>query len=411
MDLQDAVVALEIGSAKIAALVARPDAKGRLEVISLAYGPASGFERWRIVDEEAAAASVENVVGKLERHLQVPIKRLYLGFSTPSMESLTGLAMTPIFPAGRAIKRQDIHTLVQSSRRATLRSDSGQILALPRHFLIDGRKVHLPPEGMGAEKLEVETHIVICPETELAQIESLVSSGGREVLGLVPAGLASGLGTLSSDGLELGATVVDIGAERTSVGVFLEGGFAYQAVVPMGSAFITRDIMQLLSVEWDEAERLKCEEGEAWSAGIEDSDRVMVTQMGMSESRPMQKKVLAEIIESRVREIFNQVADSLEKFTPMEELPIMVVLTGGGSILKGTEQLCEEILHGKRCKVAQPKVAGRFSGQVASPMLATIVGVARYALESDEAELAPISGSSSWRDRFRTLISRFDGKK
>ncbi len=174
MDLQDAVVALEIGSAKVAALVARPDAKGRLEVVSLAYGPAAGFERWRIVDEEAAAESVENVMGKLERHLQVPIKRLYLAFSSPSMESVTGLAMTPIFPAGRQIKRQDIHTLIQASRKVALRRGDGQILALPRHFLVDSQKMHTPPEGLGAQKLEVETHIVACPETELAQIESRV---------------------------------------------------------------------------------------------------------------------------------------------------------------------------------------------------------------------------------------------
>lgn len=411
MNLQDAVVALEIGSAKIAALVAQPDKKGRLEVVSLAYGPSAGFERWRIVDEEAAADAVDSVIGKLERHLQIPVQRVYLGFGTPSMESVSGQAMTPIFPAGRAIKRQDIHTLVQTSRRIGMPGNVGQVLALPRHFLVDGQKTHLAPEGMSAQKLEVETHIVMCPEAELAQIEGLLKAGNREIMGVIPSALASGLGTLSSDGLELGATIVDIGAERTSVGVFLEGGFAYQAVIPMGSAYITRDIMQLLSVEWDEAERLKCEEAEAWSASVSADDRINVLQIGMNESRPMQKKVLAEIVESRMREIFAQVADRLESFAPSGEIPIMVVLTGGGSILRGTEQLFEEILHGKRSKVAQPKVAGRFSGQVASPMLATIVGVARYALESDEDELAPISGSAGWRDRFRTLISRFDGKK
>ena len=357
VNLQDAVVALEVGSAKVAALVAQPDKKGRLEVVSLAYGPSAGFDRWRIADEEAAATAVDSVLGKLERHLQMPVQRLYLGFGSPSMQSVTGQAMTPIFPGGRPIKRQDIHTLVQTSRRIGLPAQSGQVLALPRHFLVDGQRTHQPPEGLGANKLEVETHIVTCSEPELAQIEGIVKLGNREILGIVPLSLASGLGTLSSDGLELGATIVDIGAERTSVGVFLEGGYVYQCVIPMGSAHVTRDIMQLLSVEWDEAERLKCEEAEAWSSVVSPDDRVSVLQVGMSESRPMQKKVLSEIVESRMREVFGQVADCLENFAHSKEIPIMVVLTGGGSIIRGIEQLCEEILDGKRCKVAQPKVS------------------------------------------------------
>lgn len=409
MDLHNTVVALEVGSAKTAALVARPDAKGRLEVLSLAYGASAGFERWRIVDEAAAVESIDLVLGKLERHLQVPIERVCLGFGAPGMESLTGQAMMPIFPVGRALKRQDIHTIVQQSRR--MAGAAEQILALPRSFLVDGKRVYSAPEGMSAERLEVDTHIISCPSESIGQMESLLKLSGRELLSVVPIGLASGLGTLSNDGLELGATVVDIGAEQTNVGVFLEGTFVYQSVLPVGSAFVTRDIMQLLSTDWDETERLKCDEGVAWSEGVDGEARVMVTQTGMAESRPMQKRVLAEIIESRMREVFERVRDELEKFAPLEELPIMVVLTGGGSVVEGTEQLCEDILNGKRAKVAQPKVAGRFSGQVASPMLATIVGVARYALESDDADLAPISGSASWRDRFRTLISRFDGKK
>lgn len=411
MDLHEAVVALEIGSAKTAALVARPDAKGRLEVVSLAYGPTLGFERWRIVDEQAVAESIDSVLGKLERHLGIPIERLYVGFATPEMESVTGQAMMPIFPAGRAVKRQDIHTLVQTSRRVTGGGEGEQVLALPRHFLVDGKKIFSPPEGLEAQRVEVETHILTCPVGEVDQIEKMLKAGKREVLGFVPTGLASGLGTLSVDGLELGATVIDIGAETTTMGVFMEGAFVYQVVLPVGSAYVSRDIMQLLSVEWDEAERLKCDEGNAWAESVEAHDRISVLQSGMSESRPMQKKVLAEIVESRMREIFSACRNRLEDFLPLEELPIMVVLTGGGSVVRGTEQLCEEILDGKRAKVAQPKVAGRFAGQVASPMLATIVGVARYALESDEAELAPISGSAGWRDRFRTLISRFDGKK
>lgn len=410
MDVHDSVVALEIGAAKVAALIAHADKRGKLEVQSLAYGPSAGFDRWRIDDERAVAESVDSVLGKLERHIQAPIKRLTIGYASPDFHSCTGKAMTPVYPAGRAVKRQDIHTLVQTSRRVSLPPGFGQVMAVPRYYAVDGNRVGHPPEGAPATKIEVETHIVVGRDSELDQLERILGMGGREIQGIVPTALASGLGTLSSDGLELGATVVDIGAESTSIGVFLDGAFAYQAVIPMGSAFVTRDIMQLLNVDWDEAERLKCEEAEAWAESVDAAARVMVNQPGTG-NRPMQKKVLVEIVESRLREIFVAIGQELEGFAPESDIPVMIVLTGGGSILPGTEHLCQEILNGKHCKVAQPRVVGRFAGQVASPMLATIVGVARYALQSDEVEMAPISGAASWRDRFRTLISRLDSRK
>jgi len=411
MNLQGAIVAVDIGSAKIAAIVARPDEKGRLEVASLAYVPSAGIERGRIEDIEAAGEALSNVLGKLERHMKVPIESVYLSISSPTMFSATGQAMTPIFPNGRAVKRQDVHQLVQTSRKVGLPAGHEQILAIPREFVVDGEGHIHSPVGASASRLEVATHIVSCDITDLNHFDSVVAATGRKVAGMIPSSLGSGLGTLSSEGMELGATVIDIGAERTNIGIFMEGTYAFQAVLPMGSAHVTRDICMLLSVDWEEGERLKTEFGEAISANVAEDDKVSVLQTGMSEARPMQRKVLAEIIESRTREIFEMAARKIQEFAPLEEIPIMVVLTGGGSILRGTEQLCEQNLHGKRCKVAQPKVAGRFSGQVASPMLATIVGVARYALETDEEDLAPISGSGGWNDRFRMLISRFGGKK
>jgi cell division protein FtsA len=411
MDLRDAVVALEIGGAKTAAIVAQPDKKGRLEVVSLAYSPTRGLDRGRVVDEDLLIDTINLVLGKVERHLQTSVSRVYLAVGSLNLHSAMGQAMTPIFPEGRAVKRQDVHSLIQLSRRGVTPDGEVQVLVVPRGFSVDGDWHTRAPEGLGASKLEVETHIISGLRSEIDQIERVMSRAGREIAGIYPVSLASGLGTLSSDGLDLGAIVIDIGSETTSVGVFLDGTFAYQAVVPLGSAHVSRDVMQLLSTDWDEAERLKCEHGDCFAARVEENDRVSVVQAGTMGPRPMQRKVLAEIIESRMREIFESAVEALEEFAPLGELPIMAVLTGGGSVLKGSEQLCGEIFNGKVCKVAQPKVAGRFSGQVASPMLSTLVGVARYALESDEDEFAPASGSTGWRDRIRTLISRFEGKK
>ncbi len=409
MGLLKQVVAVDIGGSKTAALVARPNDQGRLDVVSLAYVPSEGMNRGVIEDPETLGECLVNVLGKLERHLKQPVEEVWASISVPQMVSTAGQAMLPIFPAGREIKRQDLHQIMSDSRRTALPSGHEQILSVPRYYKVDGAKVNHSPLGRPAERLDITTHVVSAPAPEIAQCVASIQASGRRLGGFVPASLASGLGTLSSDGIELGAIIIDIGAERTEAAVFLDGSYAFQCQIPVGSNHISRDISQLINVEIEEGDRLKCDAGDAYSPNVPEEETVAVHQGGTV--RPMQRRVLAEIIESRGREILEGVRKKLLGFAALEELPLMIVLTGGGSVLRGTEHLCEQVFPGKRCKVAQPKVTGRFSGQVASPMLATIVGVARYAIFSEEDDLAPISGSSSWRDRFRMLISKFDSAK
>ena len=409
MGLLKQVVAIDIGGSKTAALVARPNDQGRLEVVSLAYVPSEGLVRGIIDDPAAVGDCLANVLGKLERHIKQPVEEVWAAISAPGTVSTAAPAMLPIFPAGREIKRQDLHQIVSDSRRTALPAGHEQILAVPRYYKVDGAKVNQSPLGRPAERLDIMTHVVSAPSTEVVKYVEAVRASGRKLGGFVASSLASGLGTLSSDGIELGAIVIDIGAEHTEAAVFVDGSYAFQCQIPVGSNHVTRDIAQLINVEVDEADRLKADAGEAFPSNVPEGDTVAVHQGGSV--RPMQRRVLAEIIESREREILEGIRRKLLGFASLEDLPLMIVLTGGGSILRGTEFLCEQVFPGKRCKVAQPKVTGRFSGQVASPMLATIVGVARYAVFSDDDDLAPISGSSSWRDRFRMLIAKLDGAK
>ena len=210
--------------------------------------------------------------------------------------------------------------------------------------------------------------------------------------------------------MDLGAVVVDIGAGKTDVAIFLDGSYVYQGVVPIGSDHVTSDIQHLLRTTFEEAEMLKMEHGHC-SPDATNQDIINVRQLDHDELRPMQRRVLAEIIQARMREIFEHVGKSIAKSSLGLDVPKMAALTGGGSIIPGTEELFEKTLTHFKCRVAQPRVTGRFAEQVANPTMATAVGLARYALDSDEFELAPVSGTSGWKDTIRLIISRFDGKR
>ncbi|MDI9639963.1 cell division protein FtsA [Kamptonema cortianum] len=409
MEAREWITVLDIGTSKIAAVAARVNDRAQLDVVSMAYAPSEGVAKGMVQDPEAASVVISGVIEKIERHLKRPIGSVWMNLSGPHLESHRGEAFAPIYPAARTLRPQDVHQVVVNSRKLILPDEYEQVFAVPIEYVLDGKEGVKKPVGLAASRIDVHTHIVVALTGEVEMAEEAVKLAGKKVLGVAPSSLASGLGVLSPEGMDLGAVVVDIGAGKTDVAIFLDGSYVYQGVVPIGSDHVTSDIQHLLRTTFEEADMLKMEHGHC-SPDATNHDIINVRQLDHDELRPMQRRVLAEIIQARMREIFEHVGKSIAKSGLGLDVPKMAALTGGGSIIPGTEELFEKTLTHFKCRVAQPRVTGRFAEQVANPTMATAVGLARYALDSDEFELAPVSGTSGWKDTIRLIISRFDGK-
>jgi cell division protein FtsA len=119
-------------------------------------------------------------------------------------------------------------------------------------------------------------------------------------------------------------------------------------------------------------------------------------------SRPLQRRVLAEIVESRMREIATMVSQQIEKSGFSAMLPGGVVLTGGGAQVPGTDQIFEEVLKHLRVRTGEPELPAKFGRD---PGAAVAVGLARFALQCYD-ELSPVSGPPlAWKDRVKSLFS------
>jgi cell division protein FtsA len=280
--------------------------------------------------------------------------------------------------------------------------DREQIQALPREFRIDGQRGIKRPIGMNGSKLEVVTYIVTGQSTHIQNIEKAVAMAGRRVEQMVIQPLASGLGVLNEEERDLGTAVVDIGGGTTDIGVFTGGSIAFSATVPVAGLLVTSDLSKLLKTSPEEAERLKLESGNAVPKLVSDEDSVNVMQLGHTQYRPLQRRVLVEIIESRMRELAMMVKQQIEKSGMMGMLPGGVVLTGGGSLLPGTEKLFSDILKNSRVRVAVPHLDGPHSPTINQAGMATIAGLARFGVEFADDELAPAQ-SGNWKDRIRTF--------
>jgi len=290
--------------------------------------------------------------------------------------------------------------VIKHSRQLSLPPDREQIQAIPREFRVDGQRGVQRPVGMVGSRLETVTYIVTGQTTHIQNIEKAVNMAGKRVDSMVLESLASGLAVLTQEEMELGAAVVDIGGGSTDMAIFTGGAIAFSAVVPVGGVLVTSDVSKLLKTAPEEAERLKLVYGSAIANEIDTGQKVEVTQIGQDHARPLQRRVLCEIIESRMGEIAVMVRQQIEKSGLGAAIPGGVVLTGGGAMLAGAESLFQDVLKGTRVRSAEPEIREM---AFSSHSFATAVGLARFAIECADGDLVPAGGVGDWKDHIRTL--------
>ena len=398
---------LDLGSSKVACLVAERD-DDRLKLVDAAAVGSRGMYRGEIVDEDALTKCIQVALTRIDTDL-VGSGDVIVNIGSTKMKSQTARGIRPVYPPDKVIQQEDVLQVATHSRQIQLPSDEDTIQALPREYVLDGSEVVSDPIGKRASRLEVRTHVTTCPRTDLDALSRVVEAAGLKLGPILPSGIASGLAAGRSSSSNDSFIVVDIGAGTTDIAVFIRGASAFAASLAVSSEHITNDVAALLKISKEDAESLKLSAGNADPKEIGQDDVVSVKQVGEESARPFQRKVLCEIIESRVREIAQLVKNRLEDSELADQLPKSVLLTGGGSHLPGVGAVFGTVFEGCRCSTATPRIGGINSRQVAVPEMATLVGLAEYGLDGED-ELVPASGAASWKDRIRSLRLRIGSR-
>lgn len=401
---------LDVGSTKVTCLVAEPGSGDGISVVAVGTAPCAGVKRGVVTDVDATAEAVSAAVAQVEGKLGAEINDFYVSVNGSHIEGSTVRGMVPILPRSRQITREDVLQVLRHSRQVPVASSLEVLHAMPSEFVIDGEHGVHQPIGRPGTQLEVSTYVLTGKREALEPLEHAVGLAGKRIGQVIAGPLCSGMGVLSAQDIEFGSVCIDIGGGKTDIAVFGEGSLLFSASVPIGGGLVTSDIAYLVRTSPETAEMLKVTKGGAIAKLIPDGDSVEVMQLGQIEARPMQRKVLCEIIESRMREIANHLKESLER-SGQKRFPNGIVLTGGASLLPGTVELFEGILGIGAVRAGRP-VPSLPAMPISAPSAASFsaaVGLARFAFDSFEDELAPASGGN-WQAKVRSLWSMFAAK-
>ena len=342
MEIEAVLVALDVGTSKVVVLVGEVTNDGALDIIGKGTLPTTGVRKGLVNNIEQTVSSIQQAVQQAERLSGLRLEAAFVGVGGDHLESLNSRGTVAVSGAHREVTREDIERATEVARAVTIPSNREVLHVLPRDFTVDGQEGVKDPEGMSAIRLEVTTHIVHGSATALQNLTKCVRQAGVRPDELVVSSIASGEAVLSETERELGVAVADIGAGTTDIAMYAEGTPFYTSVVPLGGVSVTNDIAIGLRTNLTAAEQLKMRYGSIDAKATDAEQEIPVEIIDNGVARPARRSDVAEIIEARMRELFENVGDELAANASAHRLPAGLVLTGGGSLLKNLDKRLRE---------------------------------------------------------------------
>src|SRR5262245_57152271 len=366
------IVALDIGTSKVVAVVAEIFPDGRVDIVGMGSHESKGLKKGVVVNIEATVNAIQRTLEEAELMADCKIERVFTGIAGSHIKSFNSTGMVAI--KDKEVTQTDVERAIETARAMPIPTDQQVLHILTQEFIIDGQDGVREPLGMSGVRLEVKVHIVTGAVSAAQNIVKCVRRCGLEVNDLILQPLASSRAVLSEDEKDLGVCLIDIGGGTTDLAIFTHGAIRHTAVIPIAGDQITNDIAMALRTPTPEAEAIKIRHGVALRQLADANEMIEVPGIGDRAPRTMSRQTLAEVIEPRVDELYQLVQKVLRDSGFEDLLSSGVVLTGGSSVMQGMVELGEEIFH-MPVRIGVPRSAGGLADVVRNPRYATAVGL------------------------------------
>jgi len=370
--------AIDIGTHSVKILMGKKERDGKnFEILAMVKAHSMGVRKGEVIKIEKIAPIIESSIVEIEKQSGIRIRDHICNINGSHLSVIHSQGLVSVSRADQKISKEDIERVTNQAGSINLSSNKEVLDIFIKEFIVDGAQDIKEPLGLHGRRLELKALLtcIFSPVREnLCKAFDLAGFNLNEN-NMIPSPLASAEACLSFEQKELGVVLIDMGAETTSLAVFEDGNLIHCHVIPLGSANITNDIAIGLRTEIETAERIKKEFGSLPSKRKNKNTKAKNEKINIPEkSLVCSRKLLENIIESRISEIFNQVQKELKKISKQEILPAGAVLTGGGSLLSGIKEYSKQALK-LPCSICIPK---DISGLPEDPSFSTALGLLLY---------------------------------
>jgi cell division protein FtsA len=381
------VAALDIGTSKIACMIARlkpcPPTEalhGRthaVELIGYSQIQSRGVKAGAVIDLVECEQAVRQAVSLAEKMAKVQVESVVVSVSAGRLQGQLIEAATEI--RGGAVTSDDASRITSAGMRHATGAGRTVLHALPVGYALDGVKGIRDPRGMLARSFGVDMNVVTADATVAKNLMLAVERCHLKVEAMVASPYVAALSVLTGDEADIGAAVIEMGAGTTTLAIYSGGRFIHANGFAVGGQHITMDLARGLGACIADAERIKTLYGSVLTGGSDARELMSVPIAGedIDSAQVVSRATIANIIRQRAEEIFEMVRDRLADSPFASEPRARVVLSGGASQLNGIPELASRILD-RQVRVGRPLGFGRLPTEAKGPSFAVPAGLLVY---------------------------------
>jgi len=370
--LSKTVLAIDIGSTKICAIIAQIDNDDKITVIGAGESKSQGLKKGTITNIELASRSIAQAVNDAKRVSGSDISSAVVSLSGTYTKSLDSSGIVNL--TSKEVNIRDIERVMQTSLyNAKIPNEYEVLHALPYNFKVDEQDYIDDPLGMNAARLEVQTHIITTQKSSLSNLKKAIKGAGISVENIILSGYASSIAVLDESEKELGVAVIDMGGTSCNITIHVGNAIRYNDFLGVGSNHVTNDLSMTLHTPLHVANAIKLTYG---SLSQKSNDFIEVPKIGDENSKDeISLTVVRDIILARVEETLMILGKMIENSNLQDQIGAGVVLTGGFAKMEGLKDYASIYFDSKPVRVAKPKELDGLFENLRSPEYACVVGL------------------------------------
>jgi len=371
------IAGLDLGTTKVCAVIAEITENESINVLGFGIAPSDGMNKGLVSNIGKTAQAIKEAVRIASNRAGLEISKVNVGVAGEHITSIRHRNFVTINNEDDEITQADLNRLEEDVRTIRIPSDKQILHIIPEEFNIDHQGGIENPIGMSGSRLEATNHIVLASIPAISNIKKSVERAGLKVKDYILQPIASSSSVLEENEKDLGVVLIDIGGGTTDIAIFHNKTIKHSKVIGIAGNQVTNDIRESLGIITDEAEKLKKEYGYATENSIIKEEEILIHGVGARGNSTIPISLLTQIVSLRMRELFSLIENDIRNSGYKNKIKAGIVLTGGGSLLKGCIELAEEVF-GLPTRIGVPQDLGSgLSNEIESPEFATVAGLIR----------------------------------